>query len=100
MARVLVLYRDDLAAIIESAVHADEVRTLCLVALRALDDGNRGEFPIRSTAAARFGSRGFPFRICHEVVLLRGRAAADRVGFESTFRAESGAIFMAQEHDR
>lgn len=100
MAGVLALDRDDLTAIVEAALHADEVRALCLMALRAIDDGHGFELPISSPAAAGLGSRGLPFRICHVFLLLRRRTARTVVVFLTARSAEPGTMLVTEEHDR
>jgi len=76
---------------------AHEVRPLGLVTLRARNGGYRAELPVSGSAATRFRARGFPFGICHRV-LLRVRAAACSIAFAAALRAEARAIFIAREH--
>lgn len=99
VAGVLFFRSDDQAAVVESAIRADEVRPFRLMALRALDHRHGLELPVCRPAAARLRARGLPLRICHRL-LLRMLAAASAVALEATIRAESPAIFVAEEYDR
>src|ERR1700692_4915497 len=63
VAGVLVLRRHDLTAVVRAAERAHEVRSLRLVALRALDRRDGVELPVRSAPAAGLGPGGFPFEI-------------------------------------
>lgn len=67
---VIVVDFDDLASVVYAAIRADEVRTLRLMTLRAIDGSNRVQYPVGRTTAARFATRCLPFRICHYFLQL------------------------------
>src|SRR5579884_1831643 len=76
MARVLVLYFDDLTPGVRPAVLAHEVRALGRMTLRALHGRDRVELPISRATAARLAARSFPFQVRHLIRLRNTRARA------------------------
>ena len=64
---LLCINNDDLLAIIVSAILANTMGQLHLVALRAFYDSGLGQLPVRTTAAST-SLRDFPLRYCHFTV--------------------------------